>query len=61
MQAETQLLKLFLQITYNGDFKVCRLFIENLCYDYYLIIISSKFTDYQKQSIKEQYHVIGAV
>lgn len=61
VQAEMQILKLFLQITYNGDFKVWRLFKESLYYDYYLIIRPSKSEQYQQQSIKEQYYAMGAV
>lgn len=56
MQAETQISKLPLQITYNGDFKVCRLFAEILCYDFYLIQAGRRTAEH-----KQQYHAMWAV
>lgn len=57
MQAETQISKLLLQITYNGDFKVCRLFAEILCYDYYHTQAGRLTTTEHKQ----QYHAMWAM
>lgn len=57
MQAETQISKLLLQIIYNGDLKVCRLFAEILCYDYYHIQAGRLTTTEHKQ----QYHAMWAV